>query len=176
MLFIHGRRAAFAAVVALLLVGGPGYPNEPSESLSQFLALRGYSEVDLSENSAGQFEVDAVINGSHSARLLVDTGASRTLFGSHSFKSWGIRTKKTSIELTGIGKKQKLQSAELSNLSIGNADSGPITVFVADISFYNRQLEAIGSGEIQGLIGSDFLNKYSAILEIKNSKLYLRVD
>jgi predicted aspartyl protease len=143
-------------------------------ALSDFLKAQGYSEIELSQSTAKQFEVEATLNGSSPLLLILDTGASMTLFDRDKLEGLGLEFTKTDIDFTGIGGKQRLYSADIKNLEIGSASTGPMTILSADLSDFRKQQKSFGSRPADGLIGADFLSRYSAILEVKHSKLYLR--
>ncbi len=87
----------------------------------------------------------------------------------------GLDLKKTAIEFSGIGKKQRLYSTEVDDLSIGGASTGPISIFAANLGHLRKMLRETGSREPDGLLGADFLARWSANVEVKHSKLYLRL-
>ena len=144
-------------------------------SLADFLKTQGYSEIELSENTAKQSEVEVVLNGKHSLVMLVDTGASMTLFDYDRLDDLGFELEKTDIEFHGVGGKQRLYSAQAANMELGGAETGPISLLVGDLSDFKKTLTAFGSRPVDGLIGHDFLSRYSAVIEVKHSKLYLRI-
>ena len=167
------KRVVVWVVVVLALARGAdaGCP----DSLQEFLATQGYVEIELSENTAKQFEVEATLNGSEPVLLIVDTGASQTLFSKDRLEKLGLRLEKTQVDIYGLGGKQRVSSAEIRDLAIGSASTGPISVLAADLSKLREDLKGLGSRPIDGVIGSDFMSRYSAVIEVKHSKLYLRI-
>jgi len=79
------------------------------------------------------------------------------------------------VQAAGIGGNQSLFSLDLENLALGGLDTGPATVFAMNLSDLRKTLESAGSRAVDGIIGQDFLARYSAILDIRRSKLYLHV-
>jgi predicted aspartyl protease len=157
-----------------LLVASPAVAEDCAASLQAFLLERGYAEIELSENTAKQFEVEAVLQGKP-LLLLVDTGASHTLFSKDRLESLGFDLQKTNVEFSGIGKTQRLYSTEIEDLVIGGASTGPISIFAADLEHMREILRSAGSREADGLLGADFLTRWSAVVEVKQSRLYLRL-
>jgi hypothetical protein len=86
----------------------------------------------------------------------------------------GLEFEKTDIQLSGWGGNQKLYSAQISNLAIGSAETGQMSIFGADLSELQETQRKMGSRPVDGLIGADFLARYSAVIEVKHSMLYLR--
>ncbi|HTO71845.1 MAG TPA: retropepsin-like aspartic protease [Myxococcota bacterium] len=147
----------------------------PSE-LGEFLKSQGYSAIELSQNTAKQFEVEATLNGKIPLLLLVDTGASMTVFDRDKLKDAGIDVEKTDLQVFGFGGDQRAYSGQIQTLAIGSAQMGVTSILGVDLSDFQKQQKKIGSRPIDGLIGSDFLSRYSAVIEVKHSILYLRTQ
>jgi hypothetical protein len=172
---------AVAALASLWLVAAAdaqpvppaAAPPAPSElTLEQFLAQRGWSAVQLRENEFSQLEADVVLNGQHRLRVQISTSFSKTVFDQAVMKELGLAIEPSGIEITGA-KKQRLGTLRLSELAFGDTSVGPATVFTADLpTLLNRSGSADG---VQGVIGSDLLTRYQAVLEIPATKLHLRV-
>jgi hypothetical protein len=155
----------------------PAAPAPPSAApreltLEQFLAQRGWKAVPLRENEFSQLEADVVLNGQHRLRAQISTSFSKTVFDEAVVKQLGLQVEPSGIEITGA-KKQRLGTVRLSELAFGSTSVGPVTVFTADLpALLNRSGSADG---VQGVIGSDLLTRYQAVLEIPATKLHLRV-
>ena len=162
------------ALLCILFLSTPASAEECPDSLSDFLVGRGFVEVELSENTAKQFEVEAELNG-ETVLLIIDTGSSHTIFSRDRLKKLGLDLEKTQIEFSGIGKNQRLYSAEIENLQISGASTGPMSILAADLSHVRKMLRSTGSRAVDGLIGADFLSRWSAVLEVKRSKLFLHI-
>ena len=174
------RRGLPIGLAALWLVGaGEGAPAPvapapaPADlTLEQLLAQRGWSAVQLHENAFSQLETELVVNGEHRLRAQISTSFSKTIFDAEVVERLGLVVEPTNIEITGA-KKQRLGSLQLSSLAFGETRVGAATVFTADLtSLLGKASDAL---PVQGVIGSDLLTKYQAVLEIPTSKLYLRV-
>jgi len=123
---------------------------------------------------AKQFEVEAKLNGSRPLLLIVDTGATMTLLDRDKLEDAGLEFEKTDVRLSGFGGEQRLYSSQIANLAIGSAETGPMTIFGADLGTLQEAQRKYGSRPVDGVIGSDFLSRYSAVIEVKHSMLYLR--
>src|SRR5262249_44366521 len=132
-------------------------------TMEQFLGQRGWSAVQLRENAFSQLETDVVLNGEHRLRVQISTSFSKTIFDEKVVKDRGLVVEPTSIEISGANK-QRLGTVQLTKLSFGDPWVGPVTIFTADLgAFVSR---TAGVEPAQGMIGSDLLNKYQAVLEI----------
>lgn len=145
----------------------------PSDlTLEQFLGQRGWSAVQLRENAFSQLETDVLVNGEHHLRVQISTSFSKTIVDEAVVKQLGLTVEPTNIELSGA-QKQRLGSLQLKSLAFGETPVGAATIFTADLSALLGP--STGGEPVQGVIGSDLLSKYQAVLEIPTSKLYLRV-
>lgn len=168
-------RNAMAAALAVLLWAGiaSGQEAKVEPSLEELLAGRGWVAVQLRENAFSQLEVDIVLNGEHTVRAQVSTSFSKTILDEAVAKEMGLEIESTLIEITGRGGKQRLGSVPLDSIAFGETQVGAFTLFTAELDELISRAEGIEP--IQAVIGSDFLTKYQAILEIPTSKLYLRL-
>jgi hypothetical protein len=170
-----GRGLALS-IAAILLLGASAsaqtQPAAPELTLEQLLTPRGFSAVQLRENVYGQLEADVLLNGEHRLRVGVSTSFSKTIFDAKAIEKLGLTVEPTNVELSGPAKKQRLGSVPLKSLSLGETSLGAVTIFTADLSAFVSQS---GAEPVAGMIGSDLLTKYQAVLEIPTAKLYLRV-
>jgi hypothetical protein len=102
-------------------------------------------------------------------------GSNRTLFDIKKIKKLKIEMKNSTMKLESITGKQDVKTADIRNIKIGKANTGPMTVHVTELDYLNKQLKAFGNNEIDALIGADLLTIYSAVIDVKNSKLYMRI-
>lgn len=114
------------------------------------------------------------LNGKN-AFLLLDTGASRTVFDKNQIELYNT----SEIELldeksTGLGtSSMDIHTTEISNLEIGTKKIENITLALIDLSHVNETYEKLGFRKIQGVLGSDLLFKYQAVINYKNLELTL---
>ncbi|MEN8161925.1 MAG: aspartyl protease family protein [Myxococcota bacterium] len=143
-------------------------------TLEELLSGRGWVAVQLRENAFSQLEADIVVDGEHELRVQISTSFSKTIFDQAVAEKLGLEIERTNIEITGRGGKQTLGSVALRSLAFEETKVGAFTIFTAEL----EQLVSRGEGTepIEAVIGSDFLTKYQAVLEIPTSKLYLRVN
>ena len=97
--------------------------------------------------------VDARINGSAEARLMLDTGADRTLISPRALQAAGVRLTgpSTTAEVTGAMGSGQMQFIVIESLEVGEARVGRMPV---------------GSGVLppdvgDGLLGRDFLDQFN---------------
>jgi predicted aspartyl protease len=120
----------------------------------------------------------AVVNKKE-VRLLLDTGASRTVFDKSRlidiFGKKQIKFKNVSEKSVGLGtKSMKSQMAIFDEFALGNISFADFTVVVLDLNHVNYSYQMIGDEGVAGVLGSDLLVKYKANIDLKNNKLKFR--
>jgi predicted aspartyl protease len=115
--------------------------------------------------------------GRKKVRLLLDTGASKTVFDLEQIAE--ISGKKNEIHKTesvGLGaSKVETSLFNLSSLSIGEIKLKNPEIAILDISHVNMAYQAAGIPQIQGILGSDILMKTKAIIDYGKLKLKLKI-
>ncbi|HOY49696.1 MAG TPA: retropepsin-like aspartic protease [Flavobacteriales bacterium] len=114
--------------------------------------------------------------GRKNCRLLLDTGASRTVFDSTQFQKLLPNAKLVDLESlsTGLGTDSlpgKVSS--IAHFKLGDFKVIDFPVIVLDLNHVNRSYESLGFKSIHGVLGSDILFKFKA--EIDYGKLELRL-
>jgi hypothetical protein len=119
--------------------------------------------------------VNVLLNGIPGAMLL-DTGASRTIFDQQRIlrfipEAVMIPADKTS---TGLGTDSMLSHyATLDSFEIGNLKLEHLEIVLLDLVHVNQSYEKIGLMAIDGVLGSDLLAAYDAVINYKKQTLRL---
>ena len=119
------------------------------------------------------------ING-ESANMLLDTGASKTVFDINRISHF-LKNKTDSFESfdklsTGLGTSTMqssftlLKEIKLDHLKLKN-----YTAILLDMKHVNQSYEMIKLKPIEGVIGSDLLMKYNAVIDYQKKNLKLRI-
>jgi hypothetical protein len=117
--------------------------------------------------------IDLTIKG-EPARLLVDTGASKTVFDAAKILRFVKEEKIESHESKSVGlgvSEMETRVARLKNLKLGKTHVSKLEVAVLDISHVNTTYNQIEIPEIDGVLGSDFLMKYKAVINYEKATL-----
>lgn len=145
------------------------------DDLANFLRARGFVRVPLHANAVGHFEIVAQVNG-HAARLVLDTGASHTVFARTSAERFGLETTESADRARGLGESDHATATTtLNELRLGDARLRDVAARTLDLSHLNKALEARGGAPIDGVIGGDLLRPAEAIIDYARATLYLRV-
>jgi aspartyl protease len=100
--------------------------------------------------------VNATVNGSTSAQLLLDTGADRTMINPRVLAAAGVSLARPvgSATVTGVGGAQEMQFVTINSLDVAGATVGRLTVAAHGVD---------GAGD--GLLGRDFLDQFSVNID-----------
>ena len=120
--------------------------------------------------------IEAMVNNMP-VRLLVDTGASKTVFDKTRLQSLveeGADEHYEDLEQlsTGLGtNSMQGQVAELESFKFGDVEIVNYPVVVLDMDHVNQSYEMLGDKGIDGVLGSDILKKYEAVIYFKKKIL-----
>ncbi|HKR06277.1 MAG TPA: retropepsin-like aspartic protease [Bacteroidia bacterium] len=113
------------------------------------------------------------------AKLIVDTGASRTVLDKnriHRFVKESNFEKHEALS-TGLGTSgMESHIVELKKLKIGNWKFENITWVMLDMSHVNNSYSQIGLKEIDGVLGGDILMKYNAVIDYEKKQMILKLN
>lgn len=111
------------------------------------------------------------------ARLVVDTGASRTVLDKnriHRFVKEKEFVKHEAVS-TGLGTNtMESHIAEIRKFQIGKVTLADIVFVLLDLSHVNQSYSQIGMKEIDGVLGGDILMKYKAVIDYGKRKMILK--
>ncbi len=117
----------------------------------------------------------AKVNGKL-ANLLIDTGASRTVFDSNRIERFA---KKNSMLLsdhmsTGLGtNSMQSHTLVLKKIQLGDLILTNHEIFLLDLSHVNETYENLNRKNLDGVIGGDVLFNYNAVINYKKKLLLI---
>ena len=127
------------------------------------------------DNDGFHLQIKISINGK-TANVLIDTGASRTVFDKTRIKNF---EKKTIAKLhdnlsSGLGTNtMKSHKINLALLKLGTIEIKNYEAILLDLSHVNKSYKQVGLKPIDGVIGSDLLQKYKANISYEKKILIL---
>lgn len=107
------------------------------------------------------------VNGK-AARLLIDTGASKTVFDRECIKKFisAEKLEKHDKLSTGLGtSNMKSQLAVIDSITLRKIRIRDYRTIVIDLSHVNRAYGQMKQKPIDGVLGSDILEKYRAVID-----------
>lgn len=119
--------------------------------------------------------IEIVVN-KQVARMLVDTGASKTVFDYNRINRF---TDTAEFELneglsTGLGtNSMQSHTVKLKNLYLGSLHLRRYNAVLLDMNIINESYTKIGLEPIDGVLGGDILLKYKGVISYKTMKLGL---
>lgn len=143
-------------------------------NLLAYLQSQGYVEVPLKKTAVGQIEVVARVNGEE-ALLLVDTGASGTVFDTASAERLHLVSTGMGEAAAGLGTASHVTSAAtVDSLELGALRVESLVTRLIDMSHVNLVLRQRGARACDGVLGADILIGKSAVIDYQYFKLYLQ--
>ena len=113
------------------------------------------------------------------ANVIIDTGASRTVFDKERIKKF-VRTRSKKIKdklSTGLGTNtMESHHVEISSLAIGKLKIKKYATILLDLSHVNTSYRQLGLAEVEGVLGSDILHQYRATINYGKCTLVLLYD
>lgn len=131
--------------------------------------------VTLGEENSYHLFINGFING-NAYDMLIDTGASHTIFDAALIPEIDDNEgKRTEIQSAGINAGElKSSIGRIHKFRLGGLRRKNWNVVLIDLSHVNGLYEKLLTKHVAGLIGSDFLLQYNAIIDYKKKELILR--
>ncbi len=132
--------------------------------------------VSLGDSHSYHLFVRGTINGKK-YDILIDTGASQTVFDSALIPELNETEseKPNEVRSAGINAGElKSTVGKINRFKLGKIDSKNWRVVLIDLSHVNEMYKSFSTKRVAGLIGSDFLLEYKAIIDYKKRELTLR--
>jgi predicted aspartyl protease len=118
--------------------------------------------------------INCKINKSFKSRMLLDTGASRTILDLNLINELGLENqlKETEEKATGLGT-NSMQGHRmiLPELKIGKLILKNIEIGILDLSIVNSSYNMIGLPPIHGALGGELLKKLKAVISYKDKTI-----
>ena len=122
--------------------------------------------------------IDASINGKI-ARLLIDTGASRTVFDAGRIKAFldqeDHEFEKIDKLSTGLGTNtMESHSVVLKEFTLGDTTFSDYYTVVLNMEHVNQSYRMLGYPEIDGVLGGDLLHELKAVIDYRKKQIRWR--
>jgi predicted aspartyl protease len=158
----------------MLYVNPNGRSPAVSQSLTSFLAGRGFTRIPMRLNANDHFDVQGALNG-HATRFIVDTGSANTLIDTQvAVRSGNGVTAMAGIGAGGAGGLvEGINRTGVKELAIGSFKLVNAEVVVAHLS---RQilLSKSAAESNAGVLGQEYLSSNFAVIDMGGMALYLR--
>jgi len=135
--------------------------------------------LDILEIEADNYHLFVLVKiGRRNARMLLDTGASKTAFDSNQIKKFIGKNEPENLGINsvGLGSNQvTTHLTQLTSLKIGEIALKKVDIAVLDLAHVNEAYQILGFPEIDGVLGSDILVKLKAIINLEKLVLKLKL-
>src|SRR2546426_6969976 len=119
-------------------------------------AATGAAGTEIKFTKGQAIVVDATINGRASAKLILDTGADRTVINPRVLEAAGVAlTQGATGQIRGATGTASVQAAALDSLEVGGAKVSKLLVIAHDIE----------QAAVDGLLGRDFLDQFKVSID-----------
>jgi hypothetical protein len=133
--------------------------------------------IELCELESGTYHplVQARFNDENAGWWVIDSGASKSVFDK-TLDAHYQPDEHPVKQATGLGKDLvETASGEINELWLGPFQFGPLTIALIDLSHINQEYARFSDRQIVGLLGSDFLIRYKAVIDYGRQELVLKL-
>ena len=131
----------------------------------------GYRPVPMRKGGGGE-TVAADIEG-HPARMLVDTGGENSVLDDSFAMRHGLKNRVTPGSMTGVeGRVARMYTSKVGTFRIGPVQEEDVRINVVDLHSWGLG-DGVPRDQIDGILGFDTLKRWSALIDIQGSQLYL---
>jgi predicted aspartyl protease len=133
--------------------------------------------LQLVELEDGNYHIliESIFQNGTKGKWAIDTGASKTVFDANQLDHFKITdNSNNNVQSAGIGEGQiETQTGMLTSFKIGEAEIKNRDVAVIDLKHVNKLYKQFINETIVGLLGSDFLVEYKAIIDFQKMQLII---
>ncbi|MGP8216819.1 MAG: retropepsin-like aspartic protease [Bacteroidia bacterium] len=147
-----------------------------SLNVDSVLTHNGYYKIALTHNKANHITLHAKINGIEGLFIL-DTGASATVIDEKQKDKFNIKIDKDSAQGEGVGAdvpRQQALDSKSNNVEISGLKLTGVDLCVMNLDDVTAAYKQLGEIVTDGVIGANILKSGNAIIDYKNSFLYLK--
>ena len=165
--------------MAVLLMGcaDGSRKQEPASATTPYNSImqaEDYDAVPLFKTRTGHITVTLQVNGKPCV-FLVDTGGGATLIDIDKKDKYKLVPLSVKDYAAGIGSATPLVRTT-GIFSINGTEVRNDSLFLMDISYINAEFKKYRSKQVDGVLGTDFLEKHKAIIDYSRSALYLKAN
>ena len=169
----------FYIFVAALLIGCADGVRKPETVSSttpydSIMQAEGYDVLPIFKTRTGHITVSIRVNG-RPCVFLVDTGGGATLIDISKKDKFQLEPQALRDYAAGIGSATPLVRT-MGTFGINGAEVRNDSLFLMDISYINAEFKKYRSQQVDGVLGTDFLEKHKAIIDYSRSALYLKAN
>ncbi len=143
-------------------------------SLKKVLHKKKYVQIKLKKMITNHLKLPVKINGIKGTFIL-DTGASNSCVGLDLIDYFKLISKESKVKAAGAGTTDmETYKSENNHLQIGNWKLNSCDLVLFDLIHVNTALKQHNAEEVNGIVGSDILEKGKAFIDYDKKMLYLK--
>ena len=167
----------FYIFIAVLLAGcaengGKADMASATTPYDSIIQANGYEALPLFKTRTGHITVSLQVNGKPCV-FLVDTGGGATLIDISKKDLYQLEPQAIRDYAAGIGSASPLVRTT-GVFGINGMEIRNDSLFLMDISYVNAEFKKPRSRRVDGVLGTDFLERYHAIIDYSRLTLYLK--
>lgn len=169
---------AFSILIMAMILACSGHNSkngkEPIVVNDSIMSSKGYDLIGLHKMKTGHITATINVNGKP-CEFLVDTGGGGTLIDISKKEIFGLETLGKRDYAAGIGSVSSLVRTS-AILQINGKEFKSDKLFLMDISYLNAEFKKTKGRQVEGVLGTDFLETHKAVIDYPHSKLYLIIE
>ena len=138
------------------------------------MLANGYDTIELHKMRSGHVTATLQVNGKP-CKFLVDTGGGGTLIDMSKKDKYGLEALGKRDYAAGIGSVRTLVRTS-AMLQVNGKEFKSVDLFLMDISYLNTEFKKTKGIQVDGVLGTDFLERHHAIIDYPHSRLYLIIN
>ena len=138
------------------------------------MSANGYDVVELHKMKTGHVTATINVNGKPCV-FLVDTGGGGTIIDMAKKDKYGLEASGKRDYAAGIGSVSSLVRTS-AMLQVQEKVFKCDNLFLMDISYLNTEFKKTKGRWVDGVLGTDFLERHKAVIDYPHSKLYLIIE
>ena len=167
----------FLILVSAILMGCAGGSGKPSDASAKdaydsVMQANGYQVLPLFKTRTGHITVTFQVNGKPCV-FLVDTGGGATLIDISKKDKYQLQMQAMRDYAAGIGSASPLVRTS-AKCTVNDAEFMADSLFLMDISYLNAEFRKTRSRQVDGVLGTDFLDQHHAVIDYPRLSIYLK--
>ncbi len=136
------------------------------------MVANGYDVIEMTKTKTGHITATFNVNGKPCV-FLIDTGGGATLVDISKKEKYELEESGKRNYAAGVGARTSLIKTS-ADIKIKDHETKTDELFLMDISYINAEFIKNKVKPVDGVLGTDFLEKYDAIIDYPHSKIYLK--
>lgn len=161
--------------LAMASCGQKPTKEQQARNMEEHMTQAGYDGVQLYRTKTGHLTATITINGER-AVMLLDTGGGATVIDLKRMEKYSLEAKPTGDYAAGIGVEKAALGTAKADIAIGETVIKGFDLYVMDMYNVNTTFKRHHSMQVDGVLGSDLIERFSAVIDYGNLRLYVKTQ